>query len=142
MTSHSWRDLIHTSVANDRAQCLKSWQGQPVRRGNVRVPMQVGSRFHFLGLFIERSCPFEDNEGLQSLLSLIIILQLVLSHLTERRWFSRDSNQVIMARLTISRPRLTCQNLPRAHPTSPGQASPLGPWLGPPKLKTLTCHYL
>jgi hypothetical protein len=42
------------------------------RRGNVRVPMQVGSRFHFLGLFIERSCPFEDNEGLQSLLDVLL----------------------------------------------------------------------
>lgn len=80
MTSHSWRDLIHTSVANDRAQWLKPWQGQTLRRGTVRVLMQVSFRLHFLGLFIQRSCPFEDNEGFQSLLSLIIILQFVLSN--------------------------------------------------------------
>lgn len=47
MTSHSWRDLIHTFVASNRAQRLKPWQGQTARRGNVRVLMQAvsGSTF-------------------------------------------------------------------------------------------------
>lgn len=46
-TSHSRRDLIQTFVANNRAQHLKSWQGQTARRGNVRVLMQAvpGSTF-------------------------------------------------------------------------------------------------
>lgn len=45
--SHSRRDLIANFVANDRAQYLKSWQGQTARRGNVRVLMQAvsGSTF-------------------------------------------------------------------------------------------------
>ena len=32
------------------------------RRGNVRVLMEAGLRLHILGLFVQRSCPFKNNE--------------------------------------------------------------------------------